>query len=151
MSRAQIVDEKYRLQEGDLERRPQRVVIANISFQGLEELHAVLHLQGATKRMVLSPAHCQELIRITGSVEWADWVGQTIELIPPRREEPTQITIREIDTEDSHRTWKPRRENGERSGWLTAAFVVALLLGVSALYASQNMEAIQAALQALWP
>jgi hypothetical protein len=81
MSRSSIVDESYRLKPGDLGRRPVRVAVQNVSFQGLEELHPVLHFaEFPTKRLVLDPLQCRQLITATHSPLCVDWIGRAVEL-----------------------------------------------------------------------
>jgi hypothetical protein len=50
MSISPIVDANYRLQAVDLEGMARHVVIANVTYQGVEEMTPVLHFVGQTKR-----------------------------------------------------------------------------------------------------
>lgn len=87
MSRAPVVDERYRLQPADLQGLPLRTVIHKVTYQGLEQLTPVLHFAdlplghlALVKHLALDAAQCRELIRLTRSSFCGDWVGQTVEL-----------------------------------------------------------------------
>ncbi|HXF61764.1 MAG TPA: hypothetical protein VNK95_09105, partial [Caldilineaceae bacterium] len=80
MSISYFVDEKYRLQPADLQGWPRRVVIANVTFQGIEEARPVLHFAGQTKRLALSAEQTRQLIALTGSAQFSDWIGRAVVL-----------------------------------------------------------------------
>ena len=75
MTSYRFINRQYRLTPTDLAEGTQRVVITNVTFQGLEEIHPVLHFDGQPKRLVCDPGQCNELARITNSAVCADWVG----------------------------------------------------------------------------
>jgi hypothetical protein len=94
MSRAPIVDERYRLQPADLAGSAQRVLIQQVSFQGLEEMTPVLHFAGPLdKPLALNASQRRELIDLLHSSLCDDWLGQAIELRPARRSVGPEIQI----------------------------------------------------------
>jgi hypothetical protein len=78
MSISEIVDAEYRLHPGDFADGPQRMTIANVSYQGVEQLAPVLHLEGTTKRLVLSPDQVQRLVNLSGTPTFSDWIGMAV-------------------------------------------------------------------------
>ena len=79
MSISPIIDQRYRLYPVDLGRDDWCVTIQNVSWQGLEQVAPLLHLREfPTKRLLLDPIQQQELQEITNSLQWADWIGQTL-------------------------------------------------------------------------
>ena len=75
-----IVDSRHRLQAADLGDEPRPATITNVSIQGLEAARPVLHLAEFSKLLVLDPAQCNELARISHSALSQDWIGQKIML-----------------------------------------------------------------------
>lgn len=93
MSLSETIDEKYRISVADLGGRAQRLVIANVSYQGVEEMHPVLHFEGLTKRLVLTSSQCYDMIRLTHTAIPSDWIGETIILRPGRSGAPVGATL----------------------------------------------------------
>ena len=143
MSISPVVDAEYRLQPEDLVGLPRHVIISNVTYQGVEEMMPVLHFEGQTKRLVLSPEQVARIIDISGTILYPQWIGLAIVLQPPTDRMDDSIIIRAVD---------PRRRtpsmpiyvSEDRSGWHFVFAAVALLLGVSVLYAMLNMPAILA-------
>ena len=78
MSISPLVDADYRLYAADLAGMARQVVIANVTYQGIEEMRPVLHIEGQTKRLVLSPEQVNQLIEITGTALLSRWIGIAI-------------------------------------------------------------------------
>lgn len=79
MSISPVIDEHYRLQPSDLGRSSVQVTIQNISWQGIEQLHLLLHLREfPQKRLLLQAQQVQRLIEIAGSIQERDWIGHTL-------------------------------------------------------------------------
>ena len=51
----------------DLGGRPRRVIIANVTYQGIEEMTPVLHFAGQPKRLALTRPMAQQLTAATGT------------------------------------------------------------------------------------
>jgi hypothetical protein len=130
MSISYFVDQKYRLQPADLQGRPRRVVIANVTYQGLEDARPVLHFVGQTKRLVLNADQTRQLIALTGSAHFADWVGRPIVLQPPRHD---TSAIQIVEPSVSTRAMPPQRTEEQR-GWRLAWLVVTLIALASTLF-----------------
>jgi hypothetical protein len=147
MSISDIVDERYRLHVADLEGRPTRAVIVNVTYQGVEELSPVLHLEGFAKRLVLSSTQSQELMRITGTAILSDWVGHQVELRPVAGGGEKRIAIRPIRRRRID--FRPPRRwlRGERGGWLVALLVVLLFFLASMMYIYYNGAALDSVLE----
>lgn len=80
MSISEIVDAEYRLQPADVAGRPCRLVITNVSYQGVEQLAPVLHFEGMTKRLVLSADCVRDLVNLSGTPIFSNWIGITVVL-----------------------------------------------------------------------
>ncbi len=93
MSRSEIVDAEYRLQPADLPGPSTRVVIANVSYQGVEQMVPVLHFEGMTKRLVLTPDLVQRIVNLTGTPIFSRWVGITLVLEASRFDGVNAISV----------------------------------------------------------
>jgi hypothetical protein len=49
---------------------------------GSQRASAVLAFEGKTKRLILNKTQCKQLIEITGSERFEEWVGRSISLAP---------------------------------------------------------------------
>lgn len=142
MSLSDIVDERYRLHAADLDGLPIAAVISNVTYQGVEELSPVLHLEGFQKRLVLSKAQSQDLMRITGSAIFSDWIGQRIELRPIKAGRESFIAIRPFRRRRFYLRSPGYWLRGERGGWLLAITIVLLISLASALAIYYNGDAL---------
>lgn len=131
MSISPTVDARYRLQPADLEGAPRRVIISNVTFQGLEEMTPVLHFEGQTKRLVLSADQVTQLVELTGTSLFHDWIGRAIVLSPLRGAGGREISITAPTRRAAAMPVEPR---GERREWRMALTVVALLSLASTAY-----------------
>lgn len=147
MSISYFVDEKYRLQPADLQGRPRRVVIANVTYQGLEDVRPVLHFAGQTKRLALDAEQTRQLIALTGSAQLTDWIGRTVVLQPPRRGE---TAIRIVAPNSSARAMPPPH-NDEQRGWRLAWLVVSLIALTSTLLLMLEQSGWLAQIDSLLP
>jgi len=72
----------------DLGGRAVTVKIAEVTVEsfrmpdGTFRASAVLAFEGKTKRLILNKTQCKELVEITGSERFEDWVGRSISLAP---------------------------------------------------------------------
>ncbi len=82
MSFSDAIDDKYRIHAADLDSRTHRLVISNISYQGVEEMRPVLHFEGLTKRLVLTQQQSFDMIRLTHSSIPTEWIGEAVILSP---------------------------------------------------------------------
>lgn len=152
MSISPVVDANYRLHPTDLDGAPRRVIIANVTYQGIEEMTPVLHFVGQTKRLVLSAEQVEQVIAITGTLLYSRWVGTPLILSPDTVGQATTISIQPV----SGRRGQPMpvQLSEDRRGWILALTVVSILLLISATFAILNLETLLASLQLLrdnWP
>ena len=79
------------------------VVISDVTVEsfrlpdGTHRASAVLAFEGKTKRLILNKTQCKQLIEITGSERFEEWVGRSISLAPATAQngKPT-IAIRAV-------------------------------------------------------
>lgn len=150
MSHSQPIDERYRLTHADLAGQPRLLRIANVTTQGLEELVPVLHFDGTTKRLVLTPGQSQHLIAITGSTIFTDWVGKSVVLQPRRTGDDLQIALQPPDGPVRGHAMPPPRTDDER-GWRMALVVVGLVALASLAYVAFNLSLFDSYLAPLLP
>lgn len=148
MSISPVVDASYRLQPADLEGAPRQVVIANVTYQGIEEMTPVLHFEGQSKRLVLSPEQTGKLIEITGTALFRQWVGTAIILKPQTTKGDSTILIQAVNPKRRTRAM-PVYVPEDRRGWYLALIVVGLLLLASIIYVALNANAILGGIQQL--
>jgi hypothetical protein len=153
MSLSPIVDANYRLQPADLEGRARHVVITNVTYQGVEEMTPVLHFAGQSKRLVLSSDQVRQMIEITGTTLFPQWIGVSIVLQPRTTPKESFILIKPLNPRQRALPM-PVYVSEDRRGWYLALTVVGLLLAVSILYAALNAATLLATVQQLrdnWP
>ena len=97
MSISDIVDSEYRLHAADLNGQDMEWAVVNVSYQGLENMSPVLHLEGMTKRLVLDPTMSQQMMALTHSSIPEDWIGAIIHVSPPSEEYNGTIQIKGVD------------------------------------------------------
>jgi hypothetical protein len=148
MSTSPIVDANYRLQPADLEGVPRQVVIANVTFQGLEAMMPVLHFAGQTKRLVLSPDQVREMVEITGTTLFPQWIGVPVILKPEVVQKQTTIHLKAA-TSKLHAQPMPVAITDDKRGWRLSLIVVGVLLFLSTLYALLNASMLLTIVQQL--
>jgi hypothetical protein len=148
MSTSPIVDANYRLQPADLEGAARQVVIANVSFQGLEAMTPVLHFAGQSKRLVLSPEQVREMVEITGTTLFPQWIGVPVVLKPETVQKQTTIHLKAATSNLRVRPM-PVAITDDKRGWRLAFIVVASLLFLSTLYALLNASMLLPIIQQL--
>lgn len=148
MSISPIVDDNYRLQPSDLEGLARQVVIANVTYQGVEEMTPVLHFVGQSKRLVLTAAQVEQLVAITGTTLLPQWIGATIVLHPGKGKSASPITLKAV-TPNRRAQPMPVYVPEDKRGWYFALTVVGTLLAASAGYAALNLSTILTAVQQL--
>ncbi len=125
-----IVDTAYRIQLDDLAGATRQVEIANVTFQGVEALAPVLHFQGQTKRLVMTPEQVAQMVEITGTVLMARWIGTKILLHPHTQGDEQRIEIRAVTARHRGRAM-PTYVSEDTRGWIVSASVVGLILCAS--------------------
>ena len=146
MSISPTVDENYRLRAADLEGLARQVEIANITYQGVEEMAPVMHFVGQSKRMVMSPEQVNEMLEITGTVLAPKWVGTRILLQPHESGGEFYIRIEPLTAKQRGRPM-PTYVSEDRRGWILALSVVIIILVASLIIASLDLSPLFAALE----
>lgn len=159
MPYSQVVEQRYRVQPLDLG-GPTLVVITNVTLQGLEQIHPVLHFDRLQKRLMLDDAQSDELARITQSAVFADWVGHEVLLTPVSEDNETRIALSSPSAPPSPlpvqpaEPTEPRRSHDVRLPtidfrsvrhaahltWQTLLVLVLIILLIAAFYAVNNTE-----------
>jgi hypothetical protein len=148
MSISSSVDERYRLYATDLNGRPRHVVIANVTYQGLEEVNPVLHFVGQSKRLVLTPAQCHQMVLLTGTALFIEWIGRPI-ILKPDATNPGAIEL--ASPTALRASVMPVERTDNQRGWRLAWLVVGLVATASALYWVINLSGLSAYLATLLP
>lgn len=109
MSISPIIDERYRLRPEDVGRSGVHVTVQNVSWQGVEQLHPLLHLREfPQKRLLLTQQQMQSLIDIVGSTLVQDWIGQRLVLVAEYEDGVPVIRIRLATPTNRVRVgWRP--------------------------------------------
>lgn len=141
MSRARVVDQRYRLQAKDLGNTPVVVKICNVSYQGLEQLTPLLHFDGYPGK-VLAPdqQQCRDLIRLTHSALCNEWIGHTVLLRPAQQEGATTLMI---ETPTTPKTDLPSlTPRATHWGALASTLLLLIILGVAlgAAYLLEHLD-----------
>lgn len=143
MSISEVVDAEYRLHPADFAGRPQRLTIANVSYQGVEQLAPVLHFEGTTKRLVLSPDLIHRLVNLSGTPIFANWIGITIVLESSRVDGEDAIGIMAV--ENSPYAHRAVPDDADHSGTIRlAAATVGVFALIGLLYALSNLPLVRA-------
>lgn len=141
MSRARVVDQRYRLQAKDLGNTPVVVKIYNVSYQGLEQLTPLLHFDGYPgKVLALDHQQCRDLIRLTHSALCNEWIGHTVLLRPAQQEGDTTLVI---ETPTTPKTELPSlTPPTTRWGALASTLLLLIILGVAlgAAYLLEHLD-----------
>ncbi len=148
-----IVDAKYRIQPADLEGVARQVVIANVTYQGVEEIAPVLHFVGQTRRLVLSPDQVEQMINIARTAHFPLWIGISIILQPHKTKNESVILLKAVNSKQ-HAQPMPQYSSEDYRGWTLALLIVGVLLATSILFALLNVSTILTVLQQLrdtWP
>jgi hypothetical protein len=149
MSLSELVDEGYRLDAADLEGKPNRVTISNVSYQGVEEMNFVLHFEGIPKRLMLNHDQWEQLVEATGTIECLDWIGAKVIVAPKTAAGVTQIAILPA-SRPARRLRMGRAESTvDWRGWVIAAAIVAAALTLSTLYLQWQGDQIAPLIQKL--
>lgn len=153
MSTSPIIDANYRLHPTDLAGAARQVVIANVTFQGVEAMTPVLHFVGQTKRLVLTPEQAQQMLEITGTSLFPQWHGVALILQPKRTKKQSTIEVKAVT---AHQRGQPMpiATTEDKRGWRLSFAVVSLLLLLSTLYAAINATQLLTVIQQLrdnWP
>ncbi len=133
MSLSTTVDSLYRLQSADLDGAARRVVISNVTYQGIEQMTPVLHFKGQSKRLALSAHQVSQLIELTGTSLFEQWVGRTIILVPPRHRYANEIQVASPATQTNAQNMPVGLRNDRRE-WRFALAVVGAVTLFSAAY-----------------
>lgn len=153
MSISPIVDAGYRLHPVDLQGIARQVVIANVTYQGVESMTPVLHFVGQSKRLVLTPEQVAQMVEITGTPLFPQWIGIGVILQPRKITGQTFIQIKAITPKQRGQPM-PVYVHEDKRGWRFALIVVGSLLAASSLYVAINLTSLLTAIQELranWP
>src|SRR5215213_8561723 len=137
MSISPIVYENYRIQAADLQGLARQLVIANVTYQGVEAMAPVLHFEGLSKRLVLAPEQVNQLVEITGTTLFRQWKGRAIILQPRVTKAESTIFIKAVTAKQQGQPM-PIYVSEDRRGWYLALSTVAILLTVSIVFAALN-------------
>jgi hypothetical protein len=148
MSTSPIIDANYRLHPADLAGAARQVVIANVTFQGVEAMTPVLHFVGQTKRLVLTPEQVQQIVAITGTSLFTQWHGVTLILQPKRSKKQTTIEVKAVTAHQRNQPM-PLITTEDKRGWRLSFAVVSLLLLFSTIYATINATQLLTAIEQL--
>ncbi len=129
MSISPIIDEHYRLRPEDIGRSGIYVTVQNVSWQGVEQLHPLLHLREfPQKRLVLTQQQIQRLIEITGSSLALAWIGQRLVLVATYDDGEPVIMIRLAPpTKGTAVGWRPPLHIEETGRTLFLLLLLALI------------------------
>lgn len=105
MSVSDAVETGYRIQPTDLRGQETVRLIVNVSYQGIEDMSPVLHLDGTTKRLALDQEQSRQMMILTQSSIPEDWVGARIRLIPKGAASGATVTIAMGDVASRPRRW----------------------------------------------
>lgn len=82
MSFSSTVDYRYRLVASDLGGRTRTVMVTRVSYQGVENLQPMLHLESIAKPLALDATQRLVVSQIARSTAVSDWVGLMMDLHP---------------------------------------------------------------------
>ncbi|MCC6456572.1 MAG: hypothetical protein IT328_16570 [Caldilineaceae bacterium] len=153
MSSSPIVDAGYRLHPLDLQGAARHVVIANVTYQGIESMTPVLHFEGQSKRLVLTPEQVNQMVEITGTTLFPQWIGIGVILQPQKSKRQTSIVIKAITPKQRGQPM-PVYVHEDKRGWRLSLIVVGSLIAASGLFVVFNITSLLAAIQELranWP
>jgi hypothetical protein len=139
MSRAAIVDQRYRLCPTDVGVTPRRVVIYNVSLQGLEALQPVLHF-GTTlpKPLALTTEQAQTVMQITRSARFDDWIGHALELQTGASAPGGLLILPVVDGSTPHQPLQHPPAAAIWANWRTSLLVLLLILIFICLWWLEN-------------
>lgn len=133
MTTVPAVEARHRLHPADLAGKPRTLTIARITMQGVEEARPLAYFQGVNLPLALTPAHCNDLARITGSAVLRDWHGVTVVLDPVESDDGMACVIRAPgEPVAPRRRQAPTLRFSTRVRRLLLALLFGLLLGLVA-------------------
>ncbi len=124
------------------------MIIANVTYQGIEEMTPVLHFAGQPKRLALTRPMAQQLTAATGTSLRAAWMGREILLQPQMGPEGPTIEILPAQGSRASTTIPPRLGPDEH-GWRTALAIVLVVAIAGAVYTYVFLPQLQANLAEL--
>ncbi len=129
MSISPIIDERYRLRPEDVGRGGIYVTVQNVSWQGVEKLHPLLHLREfPQKRLLLTQQQTHSLIEIVGSTLAQDWIGQRLVLVAAYDDGEPVIMIRlAMPAKKAAAGWRPPLHLEETGRTLLLLLLLALI------------------------
>lgn len=105
MTASDIVDAKYRIHAADLQGQEREWVVANVSYQGLEDMSPVLHIEGSAKRLVLDSEQSRQMMQLTRTAMPDEWIGARIRVSPVQKPGSETIAIRSVDLPRDRRSY----------------------------------------------
>ena len=142
MSISPIVDEHYRLHPSDIGRGSIQVTVQNVSWQGVEQLHPLLHLREfPQKRLLLNQPQVQSIIEIVGSTLAQDWIGHRLVLAVQYQSGEPVITLHSAaPTNVEPPAWRPALHLSER--WRTLLLLLLLVLLLVLVFLLDNANTL---------
>ena len=146
-STSPIVDQRYRLTPADLQGRSAVVTIMNVTLQGVEELHPVLHFDTIRKPLVLDPRQCDDVAHLTRSTIMQEWIGARLLLMPRLGDAGPTIELRgeQARIEDQPLYRPPVTA---RPGWGTVAVALLILVILIVMALIENSTLLEELLSA---
>ena len=148
---APVVGRRYRLRPEDLLSDSVEATITNVSMEGLEVLHPVLHFDRLAKPMALNPETANDLAHVTHSAIPEEWIGQRVQIAAVDDGGDLRLTI----LAPSVRVPPPvrlTRRSSEARRQRTRSLLIALvvLLIVLAVYLLENSTLITDVMQMIF-
>ena len=102
------------------------------------------------KPMVLSPAQVRDLVKITGTAIFSDWIGHALVLTLPRDTGASEIELLGEAGQGERLPSAMSSYHFDLTGWLLAILIVIGLGIVSLAYVQQNGQALWETILALF-
>jgi hypothetical protein len=135
---ARVVEQRYRLQPGDLPATGLQAEVTRITRQGVETVMPVLQLRGAPRPLLLDEENVRRMVAVAGSPLQGDWIGVTIMLRVDNTAETPTIRIDAPDAVVATSAPRP-----PASQWRAALLLLAVLaLAFGAVYLVENWTLI---------
>ncbi|MCB9137440.1 MAG: hypothetical protein H6642_03735 [Caldilineaceae bacterium] len=139
MTRAPVVDQRYRLRPEDLGGRSLTATVSNVTLQGLEQMQPVLHFTRIDKRLPLDDEQCDAMARCTGQAILEAWIGRRITLTPEAGDDGPTIRITAPDAAATESAGLPTVRAEARWSWRQPLLLILLLaLAYFAVYLLDN-------------
>lgn len=125
MSLSEVVDTQYRIHVADLRGQEWEWRVVNVSYQGVEKMAPVLHLDGLLKRFVLDAEQSRQMMSLTSSPMPEEWIGAKIRVAPAKLGDNGTIVITAVELSSHRSRWLQYMIDAP---WLLRLVAAALLL-----------------------